>query len=265
MWPEYLQLLSYTALLLGCALLVVFGLALFLENNSIIDIFYGPLFVVVSGILAQFWDQWSWRQLIILGLITVWGVRLGVRILLKNWRKPEDFRYRAWRIAWQKNGMLYFFFRSFGQIYLLQGAVILVVLTPVLIVFSQVQEPLTWFNWLGVIVWCAGFLFEAVGDFQLDRFARRPENQGKIIMTGLWHFTRHPNYFGEATMWWGIFFFVLGMPLAPLAVLSSVLITFLLLRVSGIPLLEAKWAGRADWEEYKKKTNAFLPWFPRKG
>lgn len=264
MLSEYLHLLSYAALLISCALLVVFGLALLLEDNSIIDIAYGPLFVLVSWSIVLFWSEWSWRQLILLGLITVWGLRLGIRILWKNWRKPEDFRYRAWRTTWQQKGMLYFFFRSLGQIYMLQGIVVLVVLTPVLVVFSQAQAPLLWFNWLGLAVWCIGFFFEAIGDWQLDRFVRRPENQGKIMTTGLWRFTRHPNYFGEATMWWGMLLLVLGMPLAPLAVLSPVLITFLLLQVSGIPMLEARWAGRPDWEEYKKRTSAFFPWFPQK-
>ncbi len=261
---EYLNLLSYAALLISCAMLVVFGLALLLEDNSIVDIAYGPLFVLVTWTVAFFWSDWSWRQLILLGLITLWGMRLGIRIFLKNWRKPEDFRYRSWRTAWQQNGMLYFFFRSLGQIYLLQGAVVLGVLTPVLVAFSQPQSPLLWFNWAGVILWLIGFFFETIGDFQLDRFVKKSENQGKLMMSGLWRFTRHPNYFGEATMWWGIWLIIVGMPLTQLALLSPFIITTLLLKVSGIPMLEAKWEGRPDWEEYKKKTSAFFPWFPKK-
>lgn len=160
--------------------------------------------------------------------------------------------------------MLYFFFRSLGQIYLLQGAVVLGVLTPVLVAFSQPQSPLLWFNWAGVILWLIGFFFETIGDFQLDRFVKKSENQGKLMMSGLWRFTRHPNYFGEATMWWGIWLIIVGMPLTQLALLSPFIITTLLLKVSGIPMLEAKWEGRPDWEEYKKKTSAFFPWFPKK-
>lgn len=256
--------MSFVALLLGALLLMVFGLALFLENNSIIDIAYGPLFVIALSSLAFFWQHWSDRQWLLILLITLWGLRLGLRILRKNWRKPEDFRYRAWREAWTKRGMLYFFFRSLTQIYLLQGTVVLIVLTPALIAFSQTQVSLMWLNYLGVGLWCLGFFFETVGDWQLDRFIRNPTHQGNIMTTGLWRYTRHPNYFGEATMWWGIFLLVLGLPFWPLAIVSPLLITFLLLKVSGIPMLEARFAGRPDWEAYKAKTNAFLPWFSKK-
>ncbi len=261
---EFLHILSFTALLLGAALLLVLGLALWFENNSIIDICYGPLFVLASWVLALMWTDWSERQIILLALVTAWGLRLGLRILRKNWRKPEDFRYRAWREEWTKRGRLYFFLRSLGQIYLLQGAVVLVVLLPVLITFASAQAPLAWYHWAGVALWGVGFGFEAIGDWQLDRFIRNPANAGKIMTTGLWRYTRHPNYFGEATMWWGIWIILLGTPLFPLAILSPILITFLLTQVSGIPMLERRWAGRPDWEAYKKQTSAFVPWFPKK-
>lgn len=264
MLTEFLHVLGYATLLLASALLVVFGLALFLQNNSIIDIAYGFFFVLIIWNLALFWEEWSLRQELLIALVTLWGLRLGLRILRKNWGKPEDFRYRAWRETWTKNGMLYFFFRSLGQIYLLQGAVVLVVALPIFITFSQIQTPLTLLNWIGLGLWCIGFLFETVGDWQLDRFIRDPANAGKIMTTGLWRYTRHPNYFGEASMWWGIWLFVFGLAFTPLAILSPILITFLLLKVSGIPMLEAKWAGRPDWEAYKKETNAFFPWFPKK-
>lgn len=263
MSTEFSHVLSFASLLLGMTLLVIFLLALWLENNSIIDIAYGPLFVLVAWVLALMWSDWSERQMILLALVTVWGLRLGLRILRKNWRKPEDFRYAAWRTAWTKRGMLYFFLRSLGQIYLLQGSVVLVVALPILLVFSQFQSPLEWYHWLGVMVWGVGFLFEAIGDWQLDRFIRNPANAGQIMTSGLWRYTRHPNYFGEATMWWGIWIMLFGTPLFPLAILSPILITFLLTQVSGIPMLEKRLAGRPDWEEYKKKTSAFIPWWPK--
>lgn len=261
---ELLHLASYAALFLGLILLLVFGLALWIENNSIIDIAYGPLLVLIAWQLAFFWEYWSVRQEFLLAMITLWGLRLGIRIFRKNWGKPEDFRYRAWREAWIKRGMLYFFFRSLGQIYLLQGAVVLIVGLPIFIAFSQVQTPFTWINWAGLGLWVIGFFFESVGDWQLDRFIRNRANTGKIMTTGLWRYTRHPNYFGEVTMWWGIFLFVIGLPLAALSFLSPLLMTFLLLKVSGIPMLEARFAGQSDWEKYKKKTNTFFPWWPKK-
>lgn len=261
---DFINQVQFVALVLTLYLLGVMVIALFRRDNSVIDIAYGAGFVLIAWLIAVLWPSWTDRQWIILSCITLWGGRLTFRILQKNWGKPEDFRYRAWREEWTKHGMLYFFFRSFGQIYLLQGVVILVVSLPTLIVFSATQIPLAWYNWLGLGIWCLGFLFESIGDWQLDRFIRKPENKGLLMATGLWKYTRHPNYFGEATMWWGLFLVVVGLSLSELAVLSPVLITFLLTQVSGIPMLEARWTGRSDWEKYKAKTSAFIPWWPKK-
>lgn len=260
---DFFDVLKFSGLVLGAYLMLTLVIALIREDNSIMDIVYGSAFVLIAWCLAFLWLGWSERQMIVLACVTVWGVRLTTRILLRNWGKPEDFRYRAWREEWKKRGMLYFFLRSLGQIYLLQGAVILVVSLPVLVVFSAIQGPLMWYNWLGLGIWCVGFCFEFVGDFQLDRFIRNQANKGQLMTTGLWKYTRHPNYFGEATMWWGLFLVVLGLPLSELVLLSPMLITFLLTQVSGIPMLEKHWAGRPDWEEYKKRTSAFIPWFPK--
>ncbi len=260
---DFLDVLKFTGLILSAYLIVTLIVAFVREDNSIMDIAYGAAFVLLAWCLAFMWPDWTDRQIIILTCVTLWGVRLATRILLKNWGKPEDFRYRSWREEWQKKGMLYFFFRSLGQIYLLQGAVILIVSLPILVIFSTTQGPIMWFNWLGLGLWVIGFVFEFMGDFQLDRFIQNKDNASKIMTTGLWKYTRHPNYFGEALMWWGLFFVVLGLPLSELVLASPMLITFLLTQVSGIPLLEARWAGRPDWEEYKKRTSAFIPWFPK--
>lgn len=261
---ELTDVIRFSALVLSLYLTIVMIVALIREDNGIVDIAYGAGFALIAWSLAFMWPVWTDRQVIVLACVTLWGVRLTTRIFLKNWGKPEDFRYHAWREEWKKQGMLYFFFRSLGQIYLLQGAVILVVLLPVMIVFVTTQAPLVWYNWLGLAVWGVGFLFEFVGDYQLDQFIRKPENKGQIMTSGLWRYTRHPNYFGEATMWWGLFLIVLGLPLSHLAIVSPILITFLLTQVSGIPMLEKRWAGRPDWEEYKRKTSAFIPCLPKK-
>ena len=260
---DFLDVLKFSGLVLGAYLVVTLIIAFIREDNSIMDIVYGSAFVLIAWCLAFLWLSWSERQMIVLACVTVWGVRLTTRILLRNWGRPEDFRYRAWREEWKKKGMLYFFFRSLGQIYLLQGAVILVVSLPALVVFATTQGPLMWYNWLGLGLWCVGFCFEFVGDLQLDRFIRNKDNAGKIMMIGLWKYTRHPNYFGEATMWWGLFLVVLGLPLSELVLASPILITFLLTQVSGIPMLEKHFSGRPDWEAYKKRTSAFIPWFPK--
>ena len=263
---DFIDIAKFSGVILALYLMGVVVVAFFRENNSIMDIAYGAGFVLIAWSLAVMWPEWTDRQMIILACVTVWGVRLATRILLKNWGKPEDFRYQAWRTEWKKKGMLYFFFRSLGQIYLLQGAVVLIVSLPVMIAFSshEARMSVEWYNWLGLGVWGVGFLFELVGDWQLDRFIRKPENKGQIMTSGLWKYTRHPNYFGEATMWWGIFLVILGLPFSHLAILSPILITFLLTQVSGIPMLEKHWAGRPDWEIYKAKTSAFFPWLPKR-
>ncbi len=260
---EVLDIFKYSVVILGMYLTIVFVVALFRQDNSIIDIAYGAGFVLVAWCLAFLWPSWNERQMIVLACITVWGVRLTTRILFKNWGKPEDFRYRNWRDAWKKRGMLYFFFRSLMQIYVLQGLVILIVALPIMIAFSDTQAPLQWYNWLGLVLWCVGFFFESVGDWQLDCFIRDKANAGRLMTTGLWRYTRHPNYFGESVMWWGMFLVVFGLPLSHLALLSPLLITFLLTQVSGIPMLEARWKGRPDWEVYKAKTSAFIPWLSK--
>jgi steroid 5-alpha reductase family enzyme len=120
----------------------------------------------------------------------------------------------------------------------------------------------SWF--IGFLVWCVGFFFEAVGDAQLARFKRDPGNRGKIMDRGLWRYSRHPNYFGEALMWWGIFLVALEVPYGWTTVVSPALITFLLVRVTGIPMLEKKYAGNAKFQAYALRTSAFVPWFPKK-
>jgi len=187
--------------------------------------------------------------------------RLAWHIFKRNRGKAEDFRYAAWRRQWGK----YFVVRSFGQIFMLQGLLLLLIISPVLLVVGQEQPPLGLLDGLGVMVWLAGLAFEAIGDRQLAAFLKNPANRGKLMTGGLWRFTRHPNYFGEAALWWGMAILALSAPHGWLGLIGPMVITFLLLFVSGVPLLEKKYRGRPDWEEYKKKTPVFFPWFPKEG
>ena len=239
----------------------VFMLALFVEDNSIVDIAYGPAFVL--SCLAAFLSSGSGhpRQILAMGLVTVWGFRLAVHILMRKSGKGEDFRYRRWREEWGET----FVWRSFLQIYMLQGAVVFVVALPILLIINNPGEDLGLLDLCGVLVWLFGFGFEAVGDWQLLQFKKNLANRGHIIQSGLWRFTRHPNYFGEATLWWGVFLIALGAPYGGVAIVSPILIDFLLLKVSGIPMLEEKYEGNAEFEAYKRRTNAFFPWFPKSG
>jgi steroid 5-alpha reductase family enzyme len=186
--------------------------------------------------------------------VTIWGLRLGLHILIRNAGKGEDFRYKAWRDTWK-----HFAFRSFFQIFMLQGLFMLVIALPVYVVNSSPLVDLSVWDLTGMALFLAGFFFEVLGDFQLRIFRKDASNKGKLMTTGLWSITRHPNYFGESLIWWGIAFFALDLPAGWITLISPILLTLLLRFVSGVPMLEKKYEGRPDWEEYKKKTAAFVP------
>ena len=200
------------------------------------------------------------RPLLLLGLLTLWGLRLGLHIGLRHRGQGEDFRYRKFREDWGDT----IIWRSFLQIYMLQGAVVLVVATPILLTIGAPGGSLTWSDLLGVLLFFLGFFFEALSDWQLTVFKKGGANKGKIIMHGLWRYSRHPNYFGEATLWWGIFLIGFASPSGLYGLISPLTIAFLLLKVSGIPMLEVKYQGNTEFEAYKARTNAFFPWFERK-
>ncbi|MBE0499896.1 MAG: DUF1295 domain-containing protein [Desulfuromonadales bacterium] len=255
-----MNLFTFAILSLLVFMTLLFGLALRVKDNSIVDVGYGLAFVLVGWSSYFYQGNSHSRQLLLLALITIWGVRLAGHIFMrKQGETGEDFRYRQWRKEWGKT----FVWRSFLQIFMLQGAVVFMVSLPILLVTHQPGGDLGVFDLLGVSIWLIGFVFEALSDWQLLRFKRNPDNRGKLMQTGLWRTTRHPNYFGEATLWWGIFLIACSAPLGWLAVISPLLINLLLLKVSGIPMLEAKYAGNPQFESYKSQTNAFFPWFPK--
>lgn len=250
-------LFPFGALLLY--MLALFAIARVRDDNGTADIGYGIGFIVTTC-AALFAHGATLYTGLLTGLVVVWGVRLATRIYLKNKGKPEDFRYRAWREAWGKM----FTIRSLFQIYLLQGTVIFTVALPVLLAIVTPREQYLPLVVLGTFVWCIGFLFEVVGDAQLDRFIRNPVNKGKIMTSGLWRYSRHPNYFGESAMWWGMALAASGLTAYPLlGFISPILITYLLLKVSGVPMLEKKWEGNPEWEAYKARTSVFIPMSPR--
>ncbi|MEN9552039.1 MAG: hypothetical protein RI935_416 [Candidatus Parcubacteria bacterium] len=231
------------------------------------DRFYGLTFVITAWVMT--WLQLQTAPIspllaLILILITLWGLRLSSRIHFKNKRKAgEDFRYAAWREEWSKKGLSYFYARSFLQIFMLQGLVVSVVLLPFTLTVSNSVSLSSPYISIGLIIWLVGFFFESVGDYQLDTFIKRRNKEGSQIMqTGLWKYTRHPNYFGESSMWWGLALMAFSQT-SLFVFLSPLLITYLLLKVSGIPMLEKKWDGNSEWEAYKKKTSAFFPLPPK--
>ncbi len=239
---------------------LIFFLALFKKNNGVVDIAWGLGFILVTAIVFALRGNGQPRQWLTVALVAIWGGRLALHIFRRNRGREEDFRYAAWRRQWGD----YFVIRSFGQIFMLQGLLLLLISTPLLLIVGQVQPPLNLLDLLGVMVWLTGFSFETIGDRQLAAFISDPANRGKLMTGGLWRYTRHPNYFGEAALWWGMGILALSAPRGWLGLVGPIAITFLLLFVSGVPLLEKKYRGRPDWEEYKKRTSIFFPWFPKK-
>lgn len=243
---------------------VLFFIAQFKKDNSIIDIAYGLTFIVVAYKLALEKSEvytLAPASIIILFLITVWGLRLAYRIFKKNHGKGEDFRYQSWRKEWLYHGTRYYFARAYLQIFILQGIIISIVLLPFTLTLTS-TSPSTSLLLAGLLIWIVGFFFEVVGDKQLDTFIKN--KTGTIMKTGLWKYTRHPNYFGESSMWFGLAFIAYSSGVSLFVFLSPFLITYLLLKVSGIPMLEKRWKGVPEWEVYKAKTSAFIPLPPKK-
>lgn len=254
------SLLAAVAIAVFVYMSALFVLAQLLKNNSIVDIGWGPGSIVVLGTLFLRSPGLGPARLLYAALIAIWSLRLASHVWRRNAGKPEDFRYARMRAKWGKNAVM----KAFFFIFMLQGVLMLVVSFSATVLFSSWIRPLKPLDFVGAVVFVIGFFFEAVGDAQLAAHIRRPENKGRLMSGGLWSITRHPNYFGEATMWWGLFLIALSSAGGWAALISPVAITGLLLFVSGVPLLEKKYAGRPDWEAYKKKTSKFLPWFPKK-
>jgi steroid 5-alpha reductase family enzyme len=231
------------------------------KDNSIVDIAWGIGFIFVAIVSFFLEAGFVTRHIIVTVLVFLWGARLATHIAIRNKGRGEDFRYAKWRKDWGKR----FLIRSFFQIYILQGIVLLIIVYPVILINHSEKKGIEFLDILGLIIWLTGFFFEAIGDYQLSEFKRKAENKKKIMTQGLWRNTRHPNYFGETIMWWGILLIALSVKNGWTAIVSPVMITFLLLKVSGIKMLEKKYVGNKEFEEYAKRTSAFFPWFSKKG
>lgn len=250
-------------LTLGLALLVYVTLwyvvSLIKKRNDVADIAWGLGFVVLSWIALGLTADATLRGILTNVLISIWGMRLATHIYLRNRGKGEDYRYQAWREQWGS----WFYLRSYTQVYLLQGALLYVIALPTLMSHASATATFGAIDVVGVLIWCIGFLFETIGDAQLTRFIQNPLNKGKLLQTGLWAYTRHPNYFGEVLGWWGVWLLSLSATHNWLTIIGPLTITFLILKVSGIPLLEQNMAENPEFEEYKKRVSVFIPLPPK--
>ncbi len=193
-------------LLLFAYITVWFLISVIIKRNDIADIAWGLGFVFLAW-LGGFFQGLNSKSIIVNLLITVWGLRLSLHIFLRNYKKDEDYRYKKWREEWKN-----FYLRSFFQIYLLQGVLLYLIVLPVLFINYSNFSGFKLLDFIGVFIWLFGFCFEAVADYQLKKFISERSNKGKIMNKGLWRYSRHPNYFGEVTLWWGIFAIALASP-----------------------------------------------------
>lgn len=254
------EILVLNLLLTLLLMTALWSVSLVLRDVSIVDVFWGAGFIVIAGVTFFLTGHSNARKLLLLGMTTVWGLRLAIHLGRRKFRTPEDPRYQAMR---EKVGPR-FWIVSLGVVFLLQGVIMNVVALP--IVAGQLDDTtLGWIDAVGVIIWGTGLFFEAVGDWQLTRFKADPRNAGKVMDQGLWRYTRHPNYFGDFAVWWGLYLVALGASGTWWTILSPLLMSFLLLRISGVTLLEQSLRDRKpEYSDYIARTSAFFPWPPSK-
>ena len=238
---------------------IAFAIGERIKRYDVADIAWGLVFIViaVTGSIVGAGD--GGRQLLVNTLVIIWGLRLAGHIFTRFRRKhEEDRRYTEMRSSFSAHPIALPYLR----IFLTQGLLALIVTLPVTVVNSTSLAGFDHLIGLGAVVWLIGFFFETVGDAQLTRFLANPANKGTLLTSGLWRYTRHPNYFGEITQWWGIGLIALGVPFGWAGLIGPIAITYFILKVSGVPMLEKSYAGRADWIVYKSKTSMLIPWIP---
>ncbi len=256
------EILILSAAVTWAYVTAIWLLSLALCNASIIDIFWGLGFVLLATLYHVTLDGFGGRSVLVTTLVLVWGLRLSGYIFLRNRGHGEDFRYQRWRDQAGDS----FWWISYLRVFLVQGFALWLISQPLRAAIAA-DEPdhFTAFDAAGTLLFAVGFFFEAVGDWQLARFKADPANAGKVMDRGLWRYTRHPNYFGEATLWWGFYVIATGAGSGWATIFSPIVMTVLLMRVSGVALLERTLQmTKPQYAEYIAKTSAFLPRPPRR-
>lgn len=248
--------------LTGLAALAVFAaagwvLSVFRSNVDHVDSQWSLMFLLAMLVYAGTVPE-TQRGRLLLVLVAIWAIRLSVYLTARNWGHPEDRRYQAIR----RRNTPGFAFSSLYRVFLMQAALAWVISLP-LLGAALGRTELGWLDWAGVALWVVGVVFETMGDWQLARFKRDPANRGKVLDSGLWRYTRHPNYFGDFCVWWGFFLIALSAG-GWWSVIGPLLMSFMLLKVSGVALLEKDIGERRpDYQAYIRRTNAFFPAPPR--
>jgi steroid 5-alpha reductase family enzyme len=252
--------INYLAVL--AMMLLGWVVSLVYKNVTIVDSLWGLGFVLIAWLTLFMAGGFDGRKVLITSLVTLWGLRLFLHLSWRNWGHGEDPRYGSWR----KESGDRFWLVSLFKVFILQSIFLWTI--ALALQWGQLSSQparLTWLDYLGLGLWMIGFFFEAVGDWQLARFKANPNSKGMVMDQGLWAYTRHPNYFGETLIWWGIFLITLATPGSWWTIISPIIITVVLLKMTGVTLMEKTIVHtRPGYSEYIAKTNAFLPWFPKK-
>ncbi|HVS63058.1 MAG TPA: DUF1295 domain-containing protein [Thermoanaerobaculia bacterium] len=256
------HILIATGAVVALLMLALWLASLLLHDASIADRFWGLGFVLVAAGVFPVGAGSIERRVLLLALAGIWGLRLTWHITLRNWGEGEDVRYQKMRASWGSR----FPWVSLFTVFLLQGVLLWLVSLPLQVgQASTTPAELTWLDAAGALLWVVGFGFETIGDAQLRAFKADPANRGEVMDRGLWRYTRHPNYFGDALLWWGIFLVASQTEHGPWTVVSPLIMTFLLTRISGVPMLERHLRRtRQGYDEYCRRTSVFFPLPPKK-
>ena len=259
---DFLMIFVYGFLVIMVQMTLLWIASIKIKNVSIVDPFWGLGFVLVAIYYYMNLQGHLLRSKIVLILAIIWGLRLFIYLLWRNWNKDEDYRYQQFRNDY---GAQRYWWFSFFQVFLLQGFLLWLISAPLLAaMYFGANTSLHVLDYVAILVWLIGFSFEAGGDYQLARFKSNPENKGKLLTKGFWKYTRHPNYFGDATVWWafGLFSIAAG---SFIPILSSILMSWLIVKISGVAMLERTLKHtKPEYKDYIERTNAFIPWFPKK-
>lgn len=248
--------LATNLFVIAAAMIALWLVGTIRRDVSIVDPFWGTGFVIVAWLSWSINSPTAIRIVVLASLTTIWGLRLSLFLGWRNWGQGEDRRYAAMR---SKHGRR-FWWVSLFTVFLLQAGLLWFVSLPIQCAAAlNSTRPLGWTDAAGIAMWGVGLFFEAVGDWQLAQFKMEPSNAGRVMDLGLWRYTRHPNYFGDFCVWWGLYLIATAGG-ASLTIFSPLLMTFLLLKVSGVSLLERTIADRRpEYIAYMARTNAFFP------
>jgi steroid 5-alpha reductase family enzyme len=254
-----IYLLAFAAIM--SMMTILWLISIKIKNVSIVDLFWGFGFVIACAVYFINTKGLETRKILLMTMVSIWGLRLSIYLAWRNLGKGEDFRYQKFRKDFGEDRYWWY---SFFSVFLLQGVLMWLISVPLLGAQFYSCNKLGLLDFTGVAIWIIGFIFEAGGDIQLARFKANASNKGKVLNTGFWLYTRHPNYFGDAAVWFGYGLICISAG-SYLPILGSILMTALIIKVSGVVLLEKTLnSTKPGYQEYVRKTSAFIPWFPKK-